>query len=128
MPAVLLAVDDGTERAVTQARRLVDLFAREEPSVWIVHVFGENTEGSSVAQVEAVRRAEEILADAGAAVTLRGESGTPADRIVHVADELDVELICVGGRKRSPTGKALFGSVAQSVMLHSDKPVLFCRY
>lgn len=127
MPSVLLAVDDNTGRAVEQARQLTELYAPDELSVWILHVFGENAEGSSVTQVEAVRRAEDVLTDAGASVTLRGESGAPADRIVRVADELAVQLLCVGGRERSPAGKALFGSVAQSVMLHSEKPVLFCR-
>ncbi|MFC7177163.1 universal stress protein [Halosegnis marinus] len=50
-----------------------------------------------MSQVEAARRAEERLLDGGAEVTLRGESGDPADRIVAVADELDVDAVCVGG-------------------------------
>ncbi|MFC7235764.1 universal stress protein [Halosegnis marinus] len=126
MPVVLLAVDDA-ERAASQAAQLLDLFDGDRLTVWVLHVFGENAEGSSVSQVEAARRAEERLLDGGAEVTLRGESGDPADRIVAVADELDVDAVCVGGRDRSPTGKALFGSVAQSVMLRTERPVLFCR-
>jgi nucleotide-binding universal stress UspA family protein len=51
-------------------------------------------------------------------------SGAPADAIIETADELDADLIVLAGRKRSPAGKALFGSVTQAVILNSNRPVL----
>lgn len=57
-------------------------------------------------------------------ITTKGRVGDPATEISGEADRLDVRYIVVGGRKRSPVGKALFGSVAQSVILNSDRPVV----
>lgn len=47
--------------------------------------------------------------------------------IVEIADDLDADQIIVGGRNRSPTGKALFGSTAQHAMLNADCPVTFIK-
>lgn len=61
-------------------------------------------------------------------VTVKVE-GRVADRIgseiVTVADEIDAARIIVGGRRRTPTGKALFGSTAQEVLLEAPCPVTF---
>ncbi|PSP66736.1 universal stress protein, partial [Halobacteriales archaeon QH_6_68_27] len=46
---------------------------------------------------------------------------------VGLAAETDADLVVVGGRKRSPAGKAVFGSTAQEVMLESPCPVTFVR-
>ncbi|MFC3956778.1 universal stress protein [Halovivax cerinus] len=46
--------------------------------------------------------------------------GSLADEILQVADDLECDHIFVVGQKRSPTGKALFGNVAQSVILGFD--------
>jgi nucleotide-binding universal stress UspA family protein len=48
-------------------------------------------------------------------------------RLVELADEVDADMVVLGGRNRSPAGKALFGSTAQEVMLGSSCPVTFVR-
>jgi nucleotide-binding universal stress UspA family protein len=53
-----------------------------------------------------------------------GLVGQPADEIITYSTETDAKYIVVAPKKRSPTGKALFGSVAQSVILNADCPVV----
>lgn len=57
-------------------------------------------------------------------VNTSGRVGDPTTEIVAEADRIDARYIVVGGRKRSPTGKAIFGSVAQSVILNTSRPVV----
>lgn len=73
---------------------------------------------------ETFDRAERKLADAGVDVDARRVVGDPAESIVTVAGEIDANVVVLAGRKRSPVGKALFGSVTQSVILEGDRPVL----
>lgn len=60
----------------------------------------------------------------GAEATVRGRVGEPAEEIVAEADGIDARFVVVGGRKRSPAGKVLFGSTTQAVLLAADRPVV----
>jgi nucleotide-binding universal stress UspA family protein len=128
MNEVLVAVDDDVDRAVAQAEAILNLpWASDQLHVVILHVFGENPEGASVHQLGSVRRARERLEEAGVEVTLDESSDGPSEEILDLARELDVDLISVSGRERSPAGKALLGSVSQEVLLGADRPVLFTK-
>nr|WP_268762303.1 universal stress protein [Halorubrum saccharovorum] len=43
---------------------------------------------------------------------------------MRYADERDARYIVVSPRRRSKTGKVLFGSVAQSILLNATTPVV----
>lgn len=126
MKEIVLGIDQNVERAAAQAETVIDLFDIDNTRAYLLHDFVDNPEGASVTQVDAVKRAQEHLEDAGVAVELREGSGDPAESILETAEELDADAICVAGRNRSPAGKMLFGSVTQSVVLNTDRPVLIC--
>lgn len=73
---------------------------------------------------DSVRLARDVLEAQGIDVTLRREHGDPAEQILAVARDVDAAVVAMAGRQRSPAGKAIFGSVTQSVILDSDRPVL----
>lgn len=121
---VLIAVDDDEARATAQAHAVADWPGAEDGlTAHLCHVFTDNPEGASVNQLAAVRRAREVLDDAGVAVAHHEASGKPGPEILDAADDVDADAICVSGRKRRPSGKAVFGSVTQDVILSSDVPV-----
>lgn len=49
---------------------------------------------------------------------------TPAQDLVEAVDEFDAELLVIGYKKRTATGKALLGSHAQEVLMNATVPVL----
>lgn len=69
----------------------------------------------------------ERLDDAGIDAETRAALGEEAEEIVRIAKDVEADLLIVGGRKRSPTGKAVFGSTAQEVLLTAPCPVTFVR-
>jgi len=127
MVRILLALDDELGQARAQTDAIADVVgSTAAATVDILHVFGNNPEGASVQQIEAVREALDRLEGVDVKVNLLEASGDPADEILRIAEEYGVDQICIGGRKRSPTGKALFGSVTQDVILGTNRPVLVC--
>jgi len=126
MKHILLPVDTSEDRASAQAETVVELFDPDNTIAHLFHVFSDNPEGASISQVASVRHAAEVLEETGVEVEYREASGDPAEHIIRLGEELDADAICIAGRKRSPAGKVLFGSVSQEVILGTDHPVLVC--
>ncbi|SEP77819.1 universal stress protein [Natrinema salaciae] len=145
MYRVLLPVDENESRARAQASAVRELpSAATTVSVDVLHVRDGGTgadaewaaggfaeeyadEMERVADDEtlpaSVEAAADVLAAGDLEWTVRAAAGDPAETILEAADEDDSDLIVLGVRRRSPVGKVLFGSVAQAVILGSDRPV-----
>ena len=49
------------------------------------------------------------------------------DALLRLVDAVKADLLVIGARRRSPMGKALLGSVAQTVILEANLPVLVVK-
>jgi nucleotide-binding universal stress UspA family protein len=122
---VVLGVDEDEAHARQCAQEIVDLPGTgAEKRVTIIHSFSDNPSGASATQVASVREAGDCFDAAGIEYDVEEASGDPAEAIIDVAAATDADLVVVGGRKRSPAGKALFGSVTQTVILNAERPVM----
>ena len=85
------------------------------------------------------RESEKKVADDATATKIRSrldESGVtyrllrsissrePAQELIDMAADDDIELLVIGLRRRTPVGKLLLGSTAQRVLLEATCPVL----
>jgi nucleotide-binding universal stress UspA family protein len=130
MYTVLVPVDNDENRSQAQSAVVSELpFDETAVRVFLTHALqGAETEVPEAMQnpgrVKTVRDAQEALEADGYTVEIAEAGSPPAQGIVDLAAELAVDLIVLGGRKRSPTGKALFGSVTQSVILDCECSVI----
>lgn len=141
MPIVAaLDGESGSREILDQAEELAGAFGEE---LHVVHVAGqyESTEqirrssqanpGEEVdtddPKKQARARAERLASDVVDAFTPVGRVGYPAREITEYADEQDARYVVIGGRKQSPVGKVLFGSVAQAILLEAERPVVSVR-
>lgn len=142
---VIIAAVDRSERAkkaVVEAVKIANAFG---DTVHVVHVLSEsefleleqtevNKSGRAVEMDRVREHAAELGKEASSGAT--GEDGFPVDveyvglvgdavtRIVEYADDQDARYIVVGPRKKSPTGKVLFGSTSQQVLLSASCPAV----
>lgn len=74
---------------------------------------------------EDVTAGEEELTRAGVEIIVEEPSATGriADHIIHVAERTNAEMVVIGLRRRSPTGKLLLGLNAQRILLGASCPV-----
>ena len=50
-----------------------------------------------------------------------------AEKILDLAASAKAEVLVIGARRRSPVGKALLGSVTQTLVLQAEMPVLVVK-
>ncbi len=137
----LVAYDgtDGANAALTAAAKLATGGGSE---LVILHVLNPLIDAASVvapttheaiakvaaesrASIEAQLKALGATADVRVELATRGEDDW--EHIVHVAQDIQAELIAIGSRRAGGLTGALLGSVVRAVVQHSPCPVLVVR-
>lgn len=77
----------------------------------------------------AARFARRVVSDVldgfdSSVVSTRGRIGDPAAEVLAEAESVSPRFLVIGGRRRSPVGKAVFGSSTQEILLNAQCPVV----
>jgi nucleotide-binding universal stress UspA family protein len=143
---ILVAVD-GSTHAAAALDMAGDIAARCGSSVTVLHVMDRTgsdqvpdtlrrfveIEGATVTEADVLRGvADEIVERATRRLRERGvtgvraivEHGSPAQRIIEVAEEIDADLIALGRRGLGRLTGTVLGSVSQEVSTACDRPCL----
>lgn len=123
-----------SSRAVPHALDMAGIYGATLHALCVVSrstTYGDFTVGRMESEINEIRKAADRIVndvadqadEAGVECVTAVSEGDPSENILDYAESNDIDLIVMGGRKRSPAGKMLFGSVTQSVILHADVPV-----
>lgn len=144
LDTLLVALGDTDRDRIENFADEIERLAGEETTVILFHAFeseeylslakdvGLNTYSSDAAIVLSQRYApiselRKALPD-DVDVRVHGTSTDDvADAIIRAGRQLDADQLLLGGRRRTPIGKATFGSTAQRVLLRADRPVTVIR-
>lgn len=138
---MIVAAVDRSERSEVVIEEAVALADAFEESLHVVHVMSRSEfvkrettsverEGETIDLDEIRAGAASVAEDAGphgVAFEAVGMVGKPSDELIRYASEHNGSHIVLNPGRRSPAGKVLFGSVAQSVILHAECPVVAAR-
>ncbi|MFB9808662.1 universal stress protein [Haladaptatus pallidirubidus] len=139
----IVATLDDSNRASTVLSHASTLASDLDEPLYVLHVLRRSTlasvlekevKGQAVTENYEIQRIGDELVEKAAvnteithdpdAIKTVVRVGDPAEEIRSYGEEVGARCIVVGGRRRSPTGKVLFGSVVQQVMLTASVPVL----
>lgn len=146
LDTILLAVGPGdAERTDELIETVIEVAKPTGATVVLAHVFTSDEFEDVVGRLEfdhgpdeadpdeaasrhaTIRDLRSVLEANDVEYEIRGAVGPHGPTIVDLATTVDADRVVVGGRKRSPTGKAVFGSTAQEVLLSAPAPVTFVR-
>jgi nucleotide-binding universal stress UspA family protein len=115
-PEGVAALESAIEEARLRKQRLVVVNSSRGESL-VDKRFASGAEWQSI---------EERLTASGVdhELTQLVASKDAADQILRLADELNADLIVIGLRRRTPVGKLILGSQAQTILLEAECPVL----
>lgn len=141
--AILAAIDE-TDRAKEIVSLAHELATKYDDQLIVLHVipqenyakhketlegipefsdFSLDQEADSAARV-ARRVVEETVDETTINVEFRGRVGDIADETLAEMSNVEPRYLVISGQRRSPTGKAIFGSPAQKMLLNATCPVV----
>jgi len=133
----VLAAVDGTETSNRVVSIANDLANAHNEELTVLHVIAEETyeqrseTTNDYFRDDAIHDAKQVsrrvvreTLETENSATYVGRIGKPAGRILDAIESKEPSYVVLGSRKRTPVGKALLGSTTQSVLLHTDVPVV----
>lgn len=134
---VVLATVDGGPNSENVVSTGGDLASAFDTELFVIHVLSESTFESrhenrpeyyrSDAENDAESVASRLIEDATNSPSNAraiGRIGDVATEVLDFADEIDAQYLVTGGRRKSPVGKAVFGSDTQQILLSATVPVV----
>ncbi|MFC4542456.1 universal stress protein [Halosolutus amylolyticus] len=140
MDTILVPVPGHDKWSKETAEVLADI--ETDPEVFLLYTFtdedvsttsdnlGQSPESVDLDELasrkSAVRMASRALETAGIETNVVGASGDEdrGDAILSTIDDVDADRAYIFSRKRSPVGKAVFGSAIQDVLFESPVPIV----
>lgn len=136
--SIVAAVDrsDSVAEVLTEAEALANAMNEE---LHVVHVLSQKEfrdierasleETGTTVPMDTVRSVATEIADEAADGVISeyepvGLVGDAAEELLKYIESQDARYIVLGGRKRTPVGKVIFGSTAQPVLLNTTCPVV----
>jgi nucleotide-binding universal stress UspA family protein len=138
MRSFLVAVDgsEGSKAAVDEAialardldASLTFVYVRKPPSSVLGHPYYERQLSHGLGYARQAM-AEAVEAARAAGIESGGEiiEGYPADEIISLADNRNVDLVIVGSRGHGALAGALLGSNSREIVQHASVPVLVAK-
>lgn len=145
LETLVVAVGPTEERRISELiRTVLDVATPADATVVLFHAFTEDAFEEGVretgydpddppapetvaAHLESIDAMVQKLEAAELDYEVRSELGSATETILRTTDEVDADMLFIGGRKRSPIGKAVVGSTAQRILLNEACPVVFVR-
>lgn len=138
---ILIAVEDNETRMRPVIEHAAEIASGLSARVILYHVYdpGEFKDLLSALDYESadptqmarqngtIELAAEILNEAGVDFSVEASTGAADEELVSYIKAHDIDHVFVGGRNRSPSGKAVLGSVSQRVMIGIDVPSTLVR-
>lgn len=132
----LILVENDRDRMDRLANEALPIVSALDADVTLYHVYEEDEfaglledmDVDSMDPTEIAKRNETIqyvarlFRENDVPVSIHGDTGDPASEAVSYIHDRSIDHVFVDGRKRSPTRKALLGSVSQQVLLSTNVP------
>jgi nucleotide-binding universal stress UspA family protein len=127
MPTIVLGYVAKPEGEAALATAMTEAQLRQADLVVVYAHRSRHEHEGQHAEIQAeLERVRTTVEAAGIAVDVRHpETGfDAAEDLLHIAEEVDADLVVIGLRRRTPVGKLVLGSNAQRILLDAHCPVL----